>query len=82
VIRKTHAVFASQLFAFITLAVPFAGEAASRDAAVGSGEDAPQEIVVTSQKRAEDIKDIPFSVRRCGPARWRVIGRFADSSIN
>jgi hypothetical protein len=40
VIRKTHAVFASQLFAFITLAVPFAGEAASRDAAVGSGEDA------------------------------------------
>jgi iron complex outermembrane recepter protein len=66
VISKTHPPLAARFLAFVTILVPLASEAAVRDAAAsGEGESASgqlQEIIVTAQKRAEDIKDIPFSV--------------------
>jgi len=51
--------------AAIAIAMPYAGAAATSDAASGADEAAAgqlQEITVTAQKRTEDIKDIPFSV--------------------
>jgi outer membrane receptor protein involved in Fe transport len=66
VISKTHPPLAARYLAFVAILVPLASEAAARDAAAsGEGESASgqlQEIIVTAQKRAEDIKDIPFSV--------------------
>ena len=65
-ISKTHPPLAARYLAFVAILVPLASEAAARDAAAsGEGESASgqlQEIIVTAQKRAEDIKDIPFSV--------------------
>ena len=56
----------AQFLAFIAIAAPLAGQAAASNAAAGGeGEATPgqlQEITVTAQKRAEDIKDIPISV--------------------
>lgn len=64
-IRKMHPPLA-QFLAFIAIAAPLAGQAATSNAAAGGeGEATPgqlQEITVTAQKRAEDIKDIPISV--------------------
>ncbi|MGO8854548.1 MAG: TonB-dependent receptor [Steroidobacteraceae bacterium] len=65
-IRKMHPPLAAQFLAFIAIAAPLAGQAAASNAAAGGeGEATPgqlQEITVTAQKRAEDIKDIPISV--------------------
>jgi iron complex outermembrane recepter protein len=66
VIRKARPPLAARFFAFLAMALPFAGNAATSDAAAGAEGEAVsgqlQEIVVTAQKRTEDIKDIPFSV--------------------
>jgi len=66
VIRKARPPLAARFFAFLAMALPLAGNAAAGDAAAGAEGEAVsgqlQEIVVTAQKRTEDIKDIPFSV--------------------
>ena len=55
-----------RILAVATIAVPLTVGAATSDVATGvEGESAPNqllEIIVTAQKRTEDIKDIPFSV--------------------
>jgi outer membrane receptor protein involved in Fe transport len=66
VIRRTRSPLAAQILAVAGIAAPLTVGAATSDVATGvEGESAPnqlQEIIVTAQKRTEDIKDIPFSV--------------------
>jgi len=67
VTKKAQPPLAAQFFlSVLTIAAPLAGAAAASDAVAGGpGETTGaqlQEIVVTAQKRSEDIKDIPFSV--------------------
>jgi iron complex outermembrane receptor protein len=62
VIRDTHPPLAAEFF---VIAAALLGEVAIGNAATpGEAESSAQlqEIIVTAQKRAEDIKDIPFSV--------------------
>ena len=63
---KTRAPFAVHILAVFAVSAPFAVQAAASDAAPGGEAESAagqlQEIIVTSQKRAEDIKDIPISV--------------------
>jgi iron complex outermembrane recepter protein len=68
-IRKTHSSLPAQLLSFLSLLAiwtPFAVEAATSAPAGGAETeqtgDQLREIVVTAEKRAEDIKDIPISV--------------------
>ncbi len=64
--RDSRPSLMAKRLAFFTIAAALSGEAATSTAATGGeGEAASgqlQEIIVTAQKRAEDIKDIPFSV--------------------
>jgi iron complex outermembrane receptor protein len=66
VIRRTYSPLAAQILAVAAIAAPLTVGAATGDVATGvEAESAPnqlQEIIVTAQKRTEDIKDIPFSV--------------------
>src|SRR5580658_6877477 len=67
VTKKAQPPLAAQFFLAISaIAAPLACEAATSDAAAGGPAETTggqlQEIVVTAQKRTEDIKDIPFSV--------------------
>jgi iron complex outermembrane recepter protein len=66
VIRNARPPLAARFFVFLAMALPLAGNAVASNATAGAeGEAASgqlQEIVVTAQKRTEDIKDIPFSV--------------------
>ncbi len=65
-IRSTRPRRAIQLAALLALATGLAGRTSAGDAvAAAEGEAAPAQladVVVTAQKRTEDIKDIPFSV--------------------
>jgi iron complex outermembrane receptor protein len=65
-IKGTRPPLAAEFFAFLAIATALLGKTAISNAATaGETESASgqlQEIIVTAQKRAEDIKDIPFSV--------------------
>ena len=65
-ISGIYSPLAAQILAVATIAAPLTVGAATSDVATGvEGESALnqlQEIIVTAQKRTEDIKDIPFSV--------------------
>jgi iron complex outermembrane recepter protein len=65
VIRRTPPPLAAHVSLFIAMASPMVCGAATGDATAGADSAASpqlQEIIVTAQKRTEDIKDIPFSV--------------------
>jgi iron complex outermembrane receptor protein len=66
VTRRINSPLAAQILGVAAIAAPLTVGAATSDVATGvEGESAPnelQEIIVTAQKRTEDIKDIPFSV--------------------
>ena len=63
---KTRAPLTVHILAWLAVAAPFTVLADASDAAPGAEAESAagqlQEIIVTSQKRAEDIKDIPISV--------------------
>ena len=65
-ISRIYSPLAARILAVASIAVPLTVGATTSDVATGvEGESAPnqlQEIIVTAQKRTEDIKDIPFSV--------------------
>ncbi|HUE09339.1 MAG TPA: TonB-dependent receptor, partial [Steroidobacteraceae bacterium] len=64
--RRINSPLAAQILGVAAIAAPLTVGAATSDVATGvDGESAPnelQEIIVTAQKRTEDIKNIPFSV--------------------
>jgi outer membrane receptor protein involved in Fe transport len=66
VTRRINSPLAAQILGVAAIAAPLTVGAATSDVATGvEGESAPnelQEIIVTAQKRTEDIKNIPFSV--------------------
>jgi outer membrane receptor protein involved in Fe transport len=66
VTRRINSPLAAQILGVAAIAAPLTVGAATSDVATGvDGESAPnelQEIIVTAQKRTEDIKNIPFSV--------------------
>jgi iron complex outermembrane receptor protein len=66
VIKDTRPPLAAEFLVFFAIAAaPLSEAAVSNAATAGEAESASgqlQEIIVTAQKRAEDIKDIPFSV--------------------
>ena len=74
---KTRAPFAVHILAVFAVSAPFAVQAAASDAAPGGEAESAagqlQEIIVTSQKRAEDIKDIPISVSAISGAQLAVV---------
>ena len=65
-IRDSHPPLVAKFLACFAIAAALLGEAATSTAATGGEAETAsgqlQEIIVTAQKRAEDIKDIPFSV--------------------
>ena len=69
-IRKAYLVRVAQCLAFFAIEAPLSVVAAVGEAPGNANSESDagqlQEIVVTSQKRAEDIKDIPFSVSAIG----------------
>jgi len=66
VISDSHPPLVAKFLACFAIAAALLGEAATSTAATGGEAETAsgqlQEIIVTAQKRAEDIKDIPFSV--------------------
>jgi iron complex outermembrane recepter protein len=66
VFRDSRPPLLAEFSAFFLITAALLGEAAISNAATGGESESTtgqlQEIIVTAQKRAEDIKDIPFSV--------------------
>ena len=71
--RAARAIGVSGVVVVVVVGLALSARSSATPAAGGSDADAEagqlQEIVVTSQKRSEDIKDIPFSVTAIGGAQ-------------